>query len=106
MQQDETKVIALFSVRLIRIRIDCGMVFDSEGFTRVVLELLSTSTKNVSEIQSCWCEIRSCINNMEQTVESFIEQEQNRVDEHQQYIYLGSGKCGSTIVNPGGYATL
>ena len=33
------------------------MVFDSEGFTRVVLEFLRTSTKKFSEIQSCLLKI-------------------------------------------------
>ena len=83
------------------------MIFDNEGFTRVVLEFLSASVKNVSEIEGCWCEIQQCINNMDQTVQSFAQQEQNSVDtivnpHNLRPLNLGSGLCGSTIVDPDG----
>ena len=62
------EVIALFSVGLIRIYV---MVFDKEGFIRVVLDFLSASVKNASEIEGCWNEMQQCINNMDRTVQSF-----------------------------------
>ena len=72
------------------------MVFDKEGFTRVVLKFLSASVKNVSEIEGCWGEMQRCINNMDHAVQSFAGREQNKVDMEElplpQPLDLGSGK--------------
>ena len=45
------EVIALFSGLIRIIRICVGMVFDKEGFIRVVLDFVSASVKNASEIE-------------------------------------------------------
>ena len=101
------EVIALFSVGLIRIYI-CVMVFDKEGFIRVVLDFLSASVKNASEIEGCWNEMQQCINNMDRTVQSFAfaQWEQDKVDMEElplpHPLDLGTGRCSSTIVKPNG----
>ena len=101
------EVIALFSVGLIRIYI-CVMVFDKEGFIRVVLDFLSASVKNASEIEGCWNEMQQCINNMDRTVQSFVlaRWEQDKVDMEElplpQPLDLGTGRCSSTIVKADG----
>ena len=80
------------------------MVFNKEGFTRVIQKFLSASVKNASEIEGCWSEMQRCINNMDHVVQSFARQEQNKVDmeELPQPVDVGSGKCSSTITEPGG----
>ena len=79
------------------------MVFEEQAFTRVILDFLRASAKDVEEIQSCWSKMRTCMNNMDETIESY--QRERRAEEdmqdrlgtnfHAQYIDLGSGRCGS-----------
>jgi hypothetical protein len=86
------------------------MVFEEQAFTRVILDFLRASAKDVEEIQSCWSKMRTCMNNMDETIESY--QRERRAEEDMQdrlgtnfraqYIYLGSGRCGSTFVVPSG----
>ena len=86
------------------------MVFEEQAFTRVILDFLRASAKDVEEIQSCWSKMRTCMNNMDETIESY--QRERRAEEdmqdrlgtnfHAQYIDLGSGRCGSTFVVPSG----
>jgi len=80
------------------------MVFDTEEFTRVILQFLRASVKNASEIEESWSQMQRCISNMDDAVKSFARREQNKVDmgEPPQPVDLGTGKCSSTIVNPGG----
>ena len=80
------------------------MVFDTEEFTRVILQFLRASVKNASEIEETWSQMQRCISNMDDAVKSFTRREQNKVDmgEPPQPVDLGTGKCSSTIVNPGG----
>ena len=80
------------------------MVFDKEGFTRVILQFLSASIKNASEIEEYWSQMQRCISNMDDAIKSFARGEQNKVDmgELPQPLDLGTGKCSPTIVKPGG----
>ena len=47
------------------------MVFEEQAFTRVILDFLRASAKDVEEIQSCWSKMRTCMNNMDETIESY-----------------------------------
>ena len=83
------------------------MVFDNKAFRRVVLEFLGDSVKHTSEIESCWSKIKQCIANMDHTVVSFAQHEQDRLangtnSNRPQPVDLGSGKCSSTMVKSDG----
>ena len=58
------------------------MVFEEQAFTRVILDFLRASAKDVEEIQSCWSKMRTCMNNMDETIESY--QRERRAEEDMQ----------------------
>ena len=81
------------------------MGFEEQAFTRVILEFLASSATDVNGIQSCWSEMRTCLNNMGDAIESYYQRQQRtgkNMKDCSQYIDLGSGKCGSTFVVPSG----
>ena len=74
------------------------------------IRVVRSSAKDVKGIQSCWSKMRTCMNNMDETIESY--QRERRAEEDMQdrlgtnfraqYTNLGSGRCGSTFVVPSG----